>query len=384
MLHIREQLRRYKKGDDELKQEIYMKLFDNLEDEAYEKVLKFLKHEKFSIKGFRDIRKIPRKRLVRGMFSNQELLTKTLHFISDYYGIKALINGAVGERELSVSEISHIYEQLEKDYPEKRNGFLANFLVAPVSESMREILLTELSDQLTQEEIESIEKDEIDYIYEEVCEDIVESFDKNTASIPEPIAQDVEEKENIEYSSEKINEYKEKYEEILKKNKELEQKNKEINRKYKDQKMDLHILQENYEKKENILQKSQIKETQLLNQIMDLQQQLGQEKEKRVAIEQQFGELKEVLERPRVLYIGLERDFRMCSRKYQVVVRKEEELDKDFTNLSEYQEIWLVDNEVASVSLKMKLRSLAKSETIPVKTFYGEIGLFDFLRQQGQ
>ena len=73
MLHIREQLRRYKKGDDELKQEIYLKLFDNLEDEAYEKVLKFLKHEKFSIKGYRDIRKIPRKRLVRGMFSNQEL-----------------------------------------------------------------------------------------------------------------------------------------------------------------------------------------------------------------------------------------------------------------------------------------------------------------------
>ena len=142
---------------------------------------------------------------------------------------------------------------------------------------------------------------------------------------------------------------------------------------------------ENKYLKEIILQKIQIKETQLLNQIMDLQQQLGQEKEKRVAVEQQFGELKEVLERPRVLYIGLQRDFRMCSRKYQVIVRKEEELDGEvLASLSEYEEIWLIDNEVASVSFKMKLRSLAKEKEIPVKTFYGEIGLFDFLRQEGQ
>ena len=148
--------------------------------------------------------------------------------------------------------------------------------------------------------------------------------------------------------------------------------------------MDLHILQENFGKKETILQKSQIKETQLLNQIMDLQQQLGQEKEKRVAVEQQFGELKEVLERPKILYIGLQRDFRLCSRKYQVVVRKEEEFEPELSSLAEYEEIWIVDNEVASVSFKMKLRSLAKKEEVSVKTFYGEVSLHDFLRQQGQ
>lgn len=368
-----------------MKQEHYMKLFDNLEDEAYEKVLQYLKHEKFSIKGFRDIRKLPRKRLVRGLFQNQEMLTKTLYFISDYYGIKALVSEAVGEQELSFSEMSQIYEQLERDHPEKRNGFLANFLAAPFSAKMGEIILTELSDELTQEEIESIEKEEIDYklFYEEICDDMLEAIDKETASVSDEKEQNVEEKEKKECNSNEIKEYKEKYEAILKKNKELEQKNREINKKYKDQKLDLHILQENYEKKETILQKSQIKETQLLNQIMDLQQQLGQEKEKRVAVEQQFGELKEVLERPRVLYIGLQRDFRMCSRKYQVVVKKEEELDGDFLVLSEYEEIWLVDNEVASVSLKMKLRRLAKKEAISVKTFYGEIDLFDFLRQQG-
>lgn len=216
-----------------MKQEHYMMLFNNLEGEVYEKVLQFLKHEKFFIKGFRDIRKLPRKRLVRGLFQNQELLTKTLYFISDYYGIKALVNAAVGDRELSLNEISKIYEQLEKDYPEKRNGFLANFLAAPVSARMGEILLTELSDELTQEEIESIEKDEIDYklFYEEVYEDMVESFEKNEGDIPEQIELNLNEEKKA-YKNEEINEYKEKYEETVKKNKELEEKNRELNKKY--------------------------------------------------------------------------------------------------------------------------------------------------------
>lgn len=369
-----------------MKQEHYMVLFDNLEDDVYEKVLQFLKKEKFFIKGFRDIRKIPRKRLLRGLFQKQEMLTKTLYFISDYYGIKALVSGAVGDRELSFRELSEVYEQLEHDYPEKKNGFLANFLAAPVSSKMGEILLNELSDELTQEEIESIEKDEMDYksFYEEAYENMIGGFEETEENTTNSTSeQNISIKEETEQISEK-NEYKEKYEEAIKRNQELEQKNKELNKKYKDQKMDLHILQENFGKKETILQKSQIKETQLLNQIMDLQQQLGQEKEKRVAVEQQFGELKEVLERPRILYIGLPRDFRSCSRKYQVVVRKEEEFEPELSSLAEYEEIWIVDNEVASVSFKMKLRSLAKKEEVSVKTFYGEVSLHDFLRQQGQ
>ena len=68
----------------------------------------------------------------------------------------------------------------------------------------------------------------------------------------------------------------------------------------------------------------------------------------------------------------------------KVVVRKEEEFEPELSSLAEYEEIWIVDNEVASVSFKMKLRSLAKKEEVSVKTFYGEVSLHDFLRQQGQ
>lgn len=356
-----------------------MILFDNLEDELYEKILRFLKNENFSIKGFRDIRKIPRKRLLRGLLQNTEMLTKTLLFIRDYYGINALMAEVMGDQEHSFDEMTQIYEKLEKDYPEKRNGFLANFLATPILPDMGQFLLNELADELTEEQIDSIEKDEVDYkafyeeIYENMVDDMIET--KKEEAVAEEQKENVSE-QNIKYTEEQ-KEYQQKYKEELKRNKELSKRNKE-------QKIELRMLQEKFEKKDTLLQKSQMKEAQLLNQILELQQQLENEQKKRNTLEQQFGELKEVLERPKILYIGLQRDFRLCSRKYQVITRKEEEVEITSDALADYEEIWMVDNEVASLSLKMKLCSLAKQIEISVKTFYGEVQLMEFLRQQSE
>lgn len=220
-----------------MNREYYIKLFEELDDAVYKKVIYFLTKEKFTINGFREIRKIPRKQLVRELIQDMEMMTKTLSFIHDECQAKDLM----------------------------------------------------------------------------------------TEEIVQP---------------KKIKEY------------------------------------------EQIIAKDQLEREQMKEKITDLMGKITEYQERISQLEAKVNEMKMLCERTNVLYIGFRKNLLSYTSKYQFTLLEEEDIVLAELDLKKYDEIWLIDNEVASLFLKMKLKQMAKQSGIEIYSFFGEIGLREYLESE--
>lgn len=358
-----------------MRQEYVIRLFEQLEEPIYEQVLEFLKEEKFTIKGFRDIRKLAKNQIARGLYRRQDVLTRTLLYIQDLYQLRECIDDA-DKKEMDNGKLPDIdFEDLIERFPEKKNGFLANCLLTTPKylENLLNVNKDKINLELTDEDIEYLKgaEDEGYDIFKEYMESLLPDeaiIEKEKTLLEDKVV-------NTKEDTDKNNMWREKYEEEKNKNKELSKKN-------KSQKLELYMLEENIQKKDKLLKEKEEKQNKLLKTIDEWKIKWEEEHKNKLDIEEQMKEMKEIFQRVRILYIGMPRNLEMFSKEFQIDVLKEEDVILDHLQLKQYEEIWLVDNEIASLYNKRYINKMASQLGITIYSFYGETQLLAYIRRK--
>lgn len=361
------------------RQKCYTILFEELEPDVYNDLLEYLKDKNFTIKGFRELRTAPRKMLVRELSKDAEIMSRTLRFLALQYELEELKQKA--EEQLETEDDPEGEEldlkKLIEEHPERKNGLRANYLLHMTKSTEKKFgqeLLQEYGEQLTGEEKQLVE-DAGEEWYQETEEECLEVlFPELYAELQKkPVAekkeQPVPEKaEHTGTEQEKVSWWKEKYEEE-------QQRNRELSKKNKSQKIEIGMLKEQQEKWEKLANESSHIQKDLKEKNSDLQQRLAKAESQNAELTLRVKEMEEVLERPHILYIGNKRDIQIYCQKCQLDIQEEDTLDWENLSVGRYTEIWLVENEVASLYNKRELRRRAKTENVPVRTFYGNIDI---------
>lgn len=362
-----------------MRQEHIMKLFEDLEEPVYEQVLEFLKGENFTVKGFRDIRKLSKNLIVRDLYRKPDVLRKTLFLIQEIYEVRDCFENDIRESLENGDFDEFDVEELMEKFPEKKNGFLASCLLS-TPKAVENALRTnpDFKISFTEEEKECIKEMDSSFgmeLYNEYIENLISGGENPEQEEEIPLKEvDADMKEMID-AKEDNDYWKEKYNEEKQRNKELSKKN-------KSQKMELGMLKEEIQKKEKQLKEKEERKKRTEDKMEGIQKKWTEEQERIKELEKQIREMKEVIQRDRILYIGMTRNLELYSKEFQIDVLEEEDLDWRHLQLEHYAEIWLVDNEIASLYQKRYIRKKASELGIKIHTFYGDIQLIEYVRRK--